>query len=309
MMDETASSNIGPSAEAKAGTSMWGWIRKQLWNNPREAWDRFQRDDGSLMAAATSFYAGLSLMPLLIVLVSGLGVFLETTPLGLNAQKQVLEAIEAEGSLLIRQQVEALLKDVAQGASLGGPLGLVGLLFGAMMIFAQFERAFDRIWNVDARREKGFLKALRYIVRVRFRAFLMLASLGLLVIAIFLTGLTLTTLEQFASRWWAVPPLLSRLMQWGVSLALNTVLFTLLYRWMPKVEVLWREAFLGGLIVAVGWELGRYGLSAFLMRTQYLSAYGTIGSLLAVLIWIYYSTHLIFLGAEYIQVICKRCGP
>jgi membrane protein len=94
-----------------------------------------------------------------------------------------------------------------------------------------------------------------------------------------------------------------------VSLALNTILFTLLYRFMPKAEVLWREALLGGLLVAIGWELGRHLLSAFLMQTRYLSAYGTIGSLLAILIWIYYSTHLIFLGAEYIQVICQRCDP
>jgi membrane protein len=296
-------------APRAAGVSAWGWIRKQFWDRPREVWDRFQRDDGSLMAAATSFYAGLSLMPLLIVMVSGLGVFLQTTQLGVNAQMHVLEAIEAEGSPLIRNQAEALLDDTAKGAGVSGPLGLVGLLLGAMAIFAQFERAFDRIWNIETHRPKGFLRALRYILLERFRAFLMLGSLGLLVIVLFLAGMTLTTIEQFASRWWPIPAALSNLLQWGVSLALNTILFTLLYRLMPKVKVLWREALLGGFLVAIGWELGRHGLSAFLMRSQYLSAYGTIGSLLAILIWIYYSAHLIFLGAEYIQVICKRCDP
>jgi membrane protein len=240
-------------------------------------------------------------------MVSGLGLLLKRTQFGLDAQTQVLEAIEAEGSVLIREQVEALLEDVAQGAGVGGPLGLVGLLFGAMIIFAQFERAFDRIWNVDTQRPHGFFRAVHYVLMERFRAFLMLACLGVLVVVIFLAGLALTTIEQFASRWWPVPPALSNLLQWGVSLALNTMLFTLLYRLMPKVEVLWREAFLGGFLAAIGWELGRHGLSAFLMHTRYLSAYGTIGSLLAVLIWIYYSSHLIFLGAEYIQVICKRC--
>lgn len=306
---DTTSFHESPLSPSATGGSARGWLRKQFWERPREAWDRFQRDDGSFMAAATSFYAGLSLMPLLIVMVSGLGVLLQTTQFGVNAQIHVLAAIEAEGSLLLRQQVESLLDNTAKGAPVGGPLGLAGLLLGAMAIFAQFERAFDRIWNVDVRRPHGFFQALRYILLERFRAFLMLGSLGLLVVVIFLAGLTLTTAEQFASRWWPIPKALSNLLQWGVSLVLNTILFTLLYRLMPKVEVLWREALLGGFFVAIGWELGRHGLSAFLLRSQYLSAYGTIGSLLAILIWIYYSTHLIFLGAEYIQVICKRCDP
>lgn len=306
-MDTTSHENRNMAHRA-TGRSLWGGMKQQLWNHPREAWEEFQRDDGSLMAAATSFYAGLSLMPLLIVLVSGLGILLQTTNFGVNAQEHVFDAIEAEGSVLIRRQVEALLSNMAQGALVGGPLGLLGVLLGAMAIFAQFERAFDRIWNVDVERPKGFIKVIRYVLLERFRAFVMLGSLGLLVIAIFLAGLILSTIEQFAARWWPIPPALSNLLQWGVSLVLNTMLFTLLYRLMPKVPVRWREALLGGFLVAIGWELGRHGLSAFLMRTQYLSAYGTIGSLLAILIWIYYSTHLIFLGAEYIQVICKRCN-
>jgi membrane protein len=286
---------------------MLRWLRKRLWDEPREAWDRFQQDDGSLMAAATSFYAGLSLMPLLIVIVSGVGLVLESTRFGADAQQQVLSAIEADGSPLVRQQVETLLSPVAQGALVGGPLGRGGLLLGAIAIFAQFERAFDRIWNVDSHRNAGFLKSLKYVLIERFRAFLMLGSLGLLVLAIFLAGLTVTAVEQFASRWWPVPPVLRKFTEWGVSLTLNAVMFTLLYRLIPKVEVRWREAFAGAALVAVGWELGRYGLSAVLVRSPYLSAYGTIGSLLAILLWIYFATHLLFLGAEYIQVICRRC--
>lgn len=294
-------------AESTNKNSAVTWLRTRVWDRLRETWDRFQRDDGSLMAAATSFYAGLSLMPLLIVIVSGVGLVLENTDFGADAQEQVLAAIEANGSVLLRQQVENILANVKQGALLGGPLGLFGLLFGAVAIFAQFERAFDRIWNAEIPQDVGLWKSLKHILIDRFRAFLMVGALGLFVLAIFLAGLTVSAVQSFASQWLPIPPALWTLVEWGLSLSLNALAFTLLYRLIPKVEVRWREAFSGAAIVAVGWELGRHGLSAVLMRSPYLSAYGAIGSLLAILVWIYYSTHLLFLGAEYIQVICKRC--
>lgn len=286
---------------------LWRFFRDRVWEPLSETWDRFQRDDGSLMAAATAFYAGLSLMPLLIVLISGLGLLLETTEFGADARQQILATIETEASPLIRQQVEELLTNISEGASVSGPLGLVGLLFGGMAIFAQFERAFDRMWNVEVEQDVGIVKSIQRILLLRFRAFLMLCGLGLLVIAVFIAGLTLSAVERFASQWWPVPPVLLSLSEWGVSLALNTLVFTLLYRLLPKVEVRWREAFWGGIVVAIGWEIGRHVLSAVLMRSNYISGYGMIGSFLAVLLWLYYASHLLFLGAEFIQTLCKRC--
>lgn len=259
------------------------------------------------MAAATSFYAGLSLLPLLIVVISGLGLLFETTEFGASARDELLRAVELEGSPLIRDQVDRVLDQISQGASLGGPLGLVGLLFGAMTIFAQFERAFDRIWNVEDQRKFGAFNYVFHVLLRRFRAFLMLCTLGLLVLAIFIASLIISAAEQMASQWWAVPYVFRAVSQWGVSIALNTIVFTLLYRFVPKVEVRWREAFWGAILVSVGWELGRHALSEILLHTHYLNAYGAIGSFLAVLLWLYYVSHLIFVGAEFIQVICENC--
>ncbi len=76
---------------------------------------------------------------------------------------------------------------------------------------------------------------------------------------------------------------------------------------MPKVDVRWREALAGAVLAAVGWEIGRHVLSAVLMHTNYISGYGVIGSFLAILLWLYYASHLLFLGAEFIQTICRHC--
>ncbi len=283
---------------------MWHFLKTRIWKPLAETWDRFERDDGSLMSAATAFYAGLSLMPLLIVLVSGLGILLETTKFGADARQEIFASVEAEGSPLIRQQIELLLNSISKGALINGPLGLIGLIFGGMAMFAQFERAFDRIWNVESEHNVGILKSIKRIALERFRAFLMLCGLGILVLAIFIAGVTISAIEEFASHWLPIPTVLRTLTEWGVSLVLNTLVFTLLYRLLPKVDVRWREAFRGAILVAAGWEIGRHVLSAVLMRMNYISAYGTIGSFLAVLLWLYYASHLLFLGAEYIQTFC-----
>lgn len=259
------------------------------------------------MSAATAFYAGLSLIPLLVVLISGLGIVLKTTEFGIDARAEILTTIENEAAPLIRVQVEKLLENLSQGAVVNGPLGLAGLLIGGMAVFAQFERAFDRIWNVEDPEDLGLLKSLKRILLLRFRAFLMMCGLGLLVLVVFIAGLTVDALEAFASRWWPIPKVLRTLTEWSVSVLINTLVFLLLYRFLPKVEVRWREALMGAGLVAVGWEIGRQVLAAYLLRSNYISAYGTIGSFLAIMLWLYYSSHLVFLGAEFVQCICQKC--
>ena len=105
-----------------------------------------------------------------------------------------------------------------------------------------------------------------------------------------------------------MPPWATTAAQYGVSVTVNVLVFTLLYRWLPKVDVRWNEAFRGAVLVAVGWEVGRVVLANVLIGTRYSNAYGAVGSFLAVMLWLYYVSLLLFLGAEYIQVVCKHCA-
>lgn len=274
----------------------------------RKAYQRWQQDDGHLLAAAVAYYAALSFFPLMLVLISGLGVFLQFTALGQNAQQQVLAAIAEHTSPALEEQVASMLEMVQTKAAIGGPLGLLGMLLTAVALFAQFETAFDRIWGVEDRESRGVLHTIKNLVFHRLRAFLMLLGLGGLIIAIFVAGLFLSTLQAYTEGlvpaaewfWWIV--------QTAVSVGLNTIVFTMIYTVLPKVPVRWSEGFRGGLLAAVVWEIGRMILAAFLIGNKY-SAYGVVGSFIAVMLWIYYASTVVFLGAEYVQVICRRCDP
>ena len=274
-----------------------------------EAYGRWQKDGGSLLAAGVAYYAAVAFFTLLLVLMSALGFFLNVTGLGDNAEQRVLEAIANYASPEVRQAVaDMLVNQVQRKAAVGGPLGILALLLVAGALFAHFERAFDRIWNTPNRESDGLLGAIKNVAFVRLRAFVMLFGLGLLMVAIFAASMTLSAVKVRTEGllpaaewiWWVI--------EIGVSVALNTLVLTLLYTLLPKVPVRWSEGFAGGLLAAVAWEIGRLVLAAWIVGEKF-SPYGIIGSFLAVMLWMYYAASVLFLGAEFVQVIFRECNP
>jgi membrane protein len=266
---------------------------------------RWQKDDGSFLAAAVAYYTALSFFPLLLVLISGLGLVMQYTAWGQDAEQQVLATIANYASAQVRDNVATMLDQVQEQAVLGGPLGLLALLFTAATLFAHFEHAFDRIWNVEDPATKGFFGAAKNLIFKRFRAFLMLLGIALLVLAIFIIGIVLSSLK-LQKGWLPFSPWVWWLVEVGVSVTLNSFVFALLYRLLPKVPVRWSEALRGGLLAGVAWEVGRLVLATFVVADKY-SPYGIVGSFIAIMLWIYFASTIIFLGAEYVQVICRDC--
>jgi membrane protein len=274
----------------------------------QQTYKRFQSDQGLLMAAAVSYYTALSLFPLLLVLTSGLGYAMRVTQWGQNSEQQVLTVIGNYASPAVRQNVKTMLERVQEGAGVGGPLGVVMLVFTSVALFAHFERAFDQIWQTrTSTSADGVWGAIKNALLYRLRAFLLLLAMGVLILVIFLAGITLESLQKYTEDLLPKSDLIWRGISMGASIALNTLVFTLIYKWLPKTTVRWSEAARGAVLAAILWELGRWALTSFIVADKY-SAYGVIGSFMAVMLWIYYAVTMLFLGAEYVQVICRHCN-
>jgi membrane protein len=258
------------------------------------------------LAAAVAYYAALSLLPLLLILISVLGFVLRFSSGAQDAQAELLGLLARNTSPGLAEQAGAVLAEVRAKAGIGGPLGFLGLVLAAVAIFAQFERAFDRIWNVPTPR-RGILAALRSALWQRLRAFLMLAGLGALVIAVFAAGMAGSAVRPVAEHFPGGRTAWS-LVHIPLSILLNLALFTLIYKAVPKVKVRWPEALQGGLVAAVLWEVARQVLALGLFGSRY-SAYGVIGSLIILMLWIYAAGSVLFLGAEYVRVACPQGNP
>ena len=277
----------------------------RLWPRWRAVVRAWQEDDVSLLAASVSYYAALSFFPLLLILTAGMGLFLQFSGWGQDAQHRLLEFIGDQTSPTLGKQVEQLLAGVRTRAFIGGPVGLVVLLFAAITIFYHFELSFERIWRVTDRTSKGILAAVRDVLFHRLKAFLMLLSVGGLVICNFISGMALSAATALTSdlipqvNWlWRFAPIV-------LSVSLNFLSFTLVYKTLSKGPVRWKEASDGGLIAAVIWEIGRQTLAALVIGDKY-GAYGVIGSFIALMLWVYYSSAVVFLGAEYVKVVCQE---
>lgn len=281
-------------------------VRKE-WAILYGAYSRFQRDDGALLAASVAYYLGLSFFPLLIVLVAGFGMFLEHSRLGKNAEAQVLDVMSSHLSPALENNVANALENLKDYSSISGPIGLIGIIVASIAGFAQFESAFNRIWNMPQPPPQGILAGLRNVLIKRGIAFLMLLSLGLLVVAVFLAGLVLSTAERLVGQIFPWPGWLTGIARYGMTFCFNVLVFALLYHWLPRIHVRWSEALRGAIVAALGWELGRQILAWYLTGDRYSSAYGVIGSIMAIQLWCFFAVALIFLGAEYIREFCRLC--
>ena len=268
--------------------------RLPLWRRFPEAFRKWQSDDGSLLAAAVAYYAALSLLPLLLILTSVLGYVLRFSSSAQSAQAKLLDVLASNVSPTLADQAGSVLAQVQAKAGIGGPIGAIGLLMAAVAIFTQFETAFDRIWNVPTTGH-GMLAAVQSALWQRLRAFLMLAGLGAAAIVVSVAGTAGSTVRPIVAGFpggrfaWS-------LLQIPISIGLNLALFTLIFKLVPKVTVRWSEAAQGGLVAAILWEIARQVLALGLIGSRY-SAYGVIGSLIMLMLWIYVAGCVLFLGA------------
>lgn len=270
-----------------------------LFDLPYRAVEKWLDDDASMLAAAVAYYFAISLFPLLMILAAVVGFFLKQTQFGQDAQQQVIAAAGNQVSPAFAEQLGKLLNTTGDRAAISGPLGLVLLLATAIAMFVQLDRAFDLIWDIPPPKAHGVLVAIKRVLFVRLRAFVMLVGIWGLVMIGFIAGLVLTGVDTYASN---IAPYWKEISWWlrhGLNLAVNLAACTLIYKLLPRTYVAWHEAFSGAVVASVGWEIGRLVLAAYVIGQEYTSAYGIIGSFLAVMLWCFYVIAILFIGAEY----------
>lgn len=281
------------------------WFR-QLFPNLRDAAIRWTEDDASSLAASVAYYLALSLFPMMLLLTSGLGLVLQFTHIGKSAEAKILSTLENQASPVVKVQVEQVLEQLRNHSIITGPFGLAAAMLAAASVFCQIDRGFDKIFHIPIKKETDLKRTLFRVMRYRFTAFLMLLGVGGIVLGLF-AGSTLVT--QLRSVTDSTLPSLAHafgIFDFLFEFLSNSLLFAIVYRFVPRKRIQWSDAMRGGFLAAAIWELGRIVLGVFLIGMRYTTAYGAIGSFIALLLWCYYGICILFFGAEYVQVLEKR---
>ena len=183
----------------------------------------------------------------------------------------------------------------------GGTIGLVFLIITAVAIFVQVDYAFDRIWRLGTVHEETWTQWFGRHVIARFKALAMLVGVGAFLVAALIASVVWSGVQKSLAAH-DVEPTFSWLTGIGINIALNYFALTFIYKYVPKPYIRWREAFAAGLVAAPLWEIGRQVLAIYLLRLNYPTAYGIIGSFLAIMLWAYYAMLVVLFGAEYVRV-------
>ena len=281
---------------------MWTWLKRRAWPALKAIGPGWSRHDGALLSAAMAYYAAFSLFPLVLLLISGVGLLLRISANAQFQEEQLNDLIAKNISPWLAEQLDRLMVGIRGQAGVGGPVGLVMLIIGAIAVFVQFSTMIDRVWErTDA--SHGFLAALRAVLLERLVAFVMFTAVGVLLLVLLIADVALAGLQSYLIGIqggyfiWQAGHVLG-------STAAYTLLLGLIYKVLPPRPVPWRAALSGGLLVAIIWKAGQEILTTFVIGEHY-SAYGVVGSFIAVMLWIYYASAVVFAGAEFVHGLCQ----
>ena len=279
---------------------MANWMKNRL-RLLRHTWLAWRHNDANLTAASMAYYAVLSFFPLLMLLIAVLGFALRYSVGAQDARYRLLKLLGESTSPSLESHVEAALGAIQRNASIGGPLGLVVLFLAAIGIFTQLDIAMNRTWETAPRHGRSFLRAVRDALFHRLRAFLIMLVLGLLILVAFVADTVASTVRPWvASLAWGGALWSTARLATGVFV--NGALLTLIYKLLPRTHVHWTAAVRGGMLASVLWAVGRQVLGLIVLRGKY-TAYGVVGSLMALMLWIYIACCIFFFAAEYVRVV------
>lgn len=279
--------------------SNWWKTRQRQLHATTQQWGK---DGGLLIAAAMAYYAVLSFFPLLLLLISAFGFVLRFSSGAQDAQAELLNVLAQNTAPALAEHIKSALDAIRDKASIGGPIGLVALVVASIGIFAHLDIVMARVWNTKRFSSGGVRAAVANALYYRLRAFLMLLTLGVLIWVAFIADTVASAMRPFVAEHlggditWSVA-------HFAISLLINGALLTILYKLLPRAKVPWSAALRGGTLAAILWEISRQGLTIMLMGKKF-SAYGIVGSLLALMLWIYIACIIFFFAAVYVRVIC-----
>lgn len=275
---------------------------KDIWQLFKKSFQEWYEDDPFQKAAALAYYTLFSLAPLLIILIGIVGLFAGTT----EAQEYIVGGLAGllgeESAGAIREMVRNANRE--QGGGFATLLGIVLLLFGAGGVLGQFQYSLNQIWGVKTKSDSGWWP----IIRARFFSYAMLLVIGFLLLVSLVITTVLSAMTRYLNEIFPAAAALWPVLDILISFLFVTALFAMIYKSLPDVHIAWKDVWIGAAITAILFAIGKFLIGLYLGKSGVSSTYGAAGSLVTILLWVYYSALIFFFGAEVTKVYATEYG-
>jgi membrane protein len=253
--------------------------------------------EAARLGAALAFYTILSLAPLVILVIAIVALIFGHSAAQNQLLGQVESMIGSQGSEAVKGMIEHAQKPVS--GAFASIIAVITLLFGASGVFTELRSALDKMWDVRQKSE-GVVWGT---IKQRFFSFGMVLAVGFLLLVSLVISAVLAALGKFFGGFLPLPEFVLSAINLAVSLVGIAVLFALIFRYVPGTKVAWKNAWIGATVTALLFTIGKFLIGLYLGKAAVGSAYGAAGSLVVVIVWVYYSAMIFLFGAEFTHVL------
>jgi membrane protein len=277
---------------------------KAGWELLKLTFTEWMNDNTFEWSAALAFYTIFSIAPVLLIAVGVASFFLAPETAATRIVDEMEKLVGAQGANAVRQVIES-----SRGFGKGiwaVSVGIVTLIMGATAVFGELQSALNRIWDVEAKPDRGVIMSL---IVDRLRSFSIAVCVGFLLLVSLVISAVISGLQNYMNNWLPGIPWVWQTANVIASFFVVAALFALIYKFLPDVVISWKDVWIGAAVTALLFTAGKSLIGIYLGQTATASAFGAAGSLVVLLFWVYYSALISFLGAEFTQVYARRYGP
>lgn len=259
-------------------------------------------DNAARVAASLAFYTLLSMAPLVLLSIALVGTLMGEA----DAQSRILHEVESVVGPQAAGALAAVVGSAQRSESgfVSSVVGVIVLLVGASGVFGELQYALDTIWGVKPKPGRGIIG----VIRDRLFSFSMVIGVAFVLLVSLVISTMLSGIGRVVTDALPGGAVLWQGVNLAVSLGVITLLFAIIFKVVPDIEIRWRDVWVGAFVTAALFSAGKYVLGLYLGTSTVASSYGAAGSVVALVVWVYYSSQLVFLGAEFTQVFARQFG-
>lgn len=278
---------------------------KAYWTILKQTFSDFIDDKVLKLSASLAYYTIFSVAPMLIVIIFFCDLFLGREAIEGTLYSQIKGLVGSEAAIQVQQMIRNA--TLSQDMSWATIVGFVTLFIGATGVFAEIQDSINTIWRLKSKPKKG--KGLVRMIMNRLQSFSLVISMGfILLVSLVVNGIIEIFNQRLASLFPQVGMVVIYLVNWAITFAVITALFAVIFKVLPDARIRWRDVIVGSVATAILFMLGKFAIGFYLGASKVGSTYGAAGSIVIILLWVYYSAAILYFGAEFTRVYVQHFG-
>ncbi|HEY8915216.1 MAG TPA: YihY/virulence factor BrkB family protein [Chitinophaga sp.] len=278
---------------------------KAYWTILKQTFSDFIDDKVLKLSASLAYYTIFSVAPMLIVIIFFCDLFLGRDAIEGTLYSQIKGLVGSEAAIQVQQMIRNA--SLSQDMSWATIVGFVTLFIGATGVFAEIQDSINTIWRLKSKPKKG--KGLVRMIMNRLQSFSLVISMGfILLVSLVVNGIIEIFNKHLANLFPQVGMVVIYLVNWAITFAVITALFAVIFKVLPDARIRWRDVIVGSVATAILFMLGKFAIGFYLGASKVGSTYGAAGSIVIILLWVYYSAAILYFGAEFTRVYVQHFG-